>query len=249
MFEDINLPHQAPSTTLARFGDVQIPIGQSNNQQSTLFYLSLSMLEARCKAQALTILNSGRAPNDQLPESHPDIRSLAQGLFSDIARELRKSGVLPRADELASPQLATRREGYLSALDSILTNMATQRIQNSTFRQSSSLSLTNASSIGISHFDQPPNLNFSVVPNNPFSSAALTSNPFQYNSIYNREWEQISLLGKGGFGAVYKVKHRVDDLECAIKKVSKDEPRSPMSNSLEHSILSKFLFECYFTDS
>ncbi|KAB8297643.1 hypothetical protein EYC80_001451 [Monilinia laxa] len=215
--EDINLPHPAPSTALARIGNVQLPIGQSNNQQSTLFYLSL--IEARCKAQALTTLNSGRAPDDQLQENHPDVRSLAQGLFSDMAGELRKSGVLPRADELASRQFANLREGYLSTFDSILTNIASQRVQNSTFSQTSPLSLTSASSIGISHFDQPPNINLSIVPNNPFSSAALTSNPFQYRSIYHREWEQISLLGKGGFGAVYKVKHRVDDLECAIKKV------------------------------
>ncbi|RAL61198.1 hypothetical protein DID88_010277 [Monilinia fructigena] len=74
--EDINLPHLAPSTDLARIGNVQLPIGQSNNQQSTLFYLSL--IEARCKAQALTTLNSGRTPDDQLQENHPDVRSLAQ---------------------------------------------------------------------------------------------------------------------------------------------------------------------------
>lgn len=219
--EDINLHHhqEAPSTALARLEDIQLPIEQLSNRQSTLFYLSL--IEARCKAQALTALNSGRAPDDQLLGNHPDIRRLAQGLFSDMAIELRRSGVLPRADELASRQFSTLREGYLSTFDSILTNLASQRIQNSTFSQSSPLSLASASSIGVSHFDQPGNVDLAVIPRNPFSSAALTSNPFQYRSIYNREWQQLRLLGKGGFGAVYKVKHRVDDLECAIKKVSK----------------------------
>ncbi|KAF7866713.1 hypothetical protein EAF04_005555 [Stromatinia cepivora] len=215
--EDIHLPHLTPSTALTRFGDVPLPVGQSNNQQSTLFYLSL--IEARCKAQALTTLNSGRAPHDQLPENHPDIQRLAQVLFSDMAGELRRSGVLPRADELASRQFATLREGYLSTFDLILANSASQRVQNSTFSHNSILPLASGSSFGMSHFDQPPNLNLEMIPKNPFSSAALTSNPFQYRSIYNREWEQISLLGKGGFGAVYKVRHRVDDLECAIKKV------------------------------
>ncbi|TGO22682.1 hypothetical protein BPAE_0158g00010 [Botrytis paeoniae] len=215
--EDIHLPPQSPSTALTRFGDVQLPIGQSNNQQSTLFYLSL--IEARCKAQALTTLNSGRGSDDQLPENHPDIQRLAQVLFSDMAGELRRSGVLPRADELAGRQFATLREGYLSTFDSILSQSALQRVQTSTFSQNSILPLTSNSSIGMSYFDQPQNLNHAMIPKNPFSSAALTANPFQYRSIYNREWEQISLLGKGGFGAVYKVKHRVDDLECAIKKV------------------------------
>ncbi|TGO33335.1 hypothetical protein BHYA_0251g00020 [Botrytis hyacinthi] len=215
--EDIHLPLQSPSTALTRFGDVQLPIGQSNNQQSTLFYLSL--IEARCKAQALTTLNSGRGPDDQLPENHPDIQRLAQVLFSDMAGELRRSGVLPRADELAGRQFATLREGYLSTFDSILSQSALQRVQTSTFNQNSILPLTSNSSIGMSYFDQPQSLDLAMIPKNPFSSAALTANPFQYRSIYNREWEQISLLGKGGFGAVYKVKHRVDDLECAIKKV------------------------------
>lgn len=215
--EDINLPHQAPSTALARLDNAQLPIGQLNNQQSTLFYLSL--IEARCKEQALTTLNSSRAPNDQLQENHPDIQRLAQGLFSDMSNELRRSGVLPRADELASRQFAPLREGFLSTFDSILSNNALQRVNNSAFSQNSILPLRSTSSIGISHLDQPPNLNLTRVPKNPFSSAALTSNPFQYRSIYHREWEQIGLLGKGGFGAVYKVKHRVDDLVCAIKKV------------------------------
>ncbi|QSZ30157.1 hypothetical protein DSL72_004677 [Monilinia vaccinii-corymbosi] len=217
--EDININSLHPSspTALTRLGDGQLPIGQSNNQQSTLFYLSL--IEARCKAQALTTLNSGRALDDQLPENHPDIQTLAQGLFRDMAGELRKSGVLARADELASRQFANLREGYLSTFDSILKNIASQRVQNSTFGQASPFSLTSASSFDISHFDQAPNLNLAMFPKNPFSSAALTSNPFQYRSIYHREWEQISLLGKGAFGVVYKVKHRVDDLECAIKKV------------------------------
>ncbi|KAF7903777.1 uncharacterized protein EAF01_006826 [Botrytis porri] len=215
--EDIHLPFQSPSTAMMRFGDVGLPIGQSNNQQATLFYLSL--IEARCKAQALTSANSVRGPDDQLPENHPEIQRSTQRLFSHMAGELRRLGVLPRADELAGRQFAALREGYLSTFDSILSQIASQRVQTSTFSQNSILPLASNSSMEMSYFDQPQNFNLAMIPKNPFSSAALTTNPFQYRSIYNREWEQISLLGKGGFGAVYKVKHRVDDLECAIKKV------------------------------
>ncbi|ESZ92715.1 hypothetical protein SBOR_6880 [Sclerotinia borealis F-4128] len=219
--EEINPPQQSPLPialrSLTRIDDVQLPKGQSALQQSPIFSLSLSLLEERCKAQALTTLNSGRATGNKLPENHPTVQRLAQVLFSDMAGELHKSGVLPGADELASQKYASRREGYLRTLDTILSQRASQRVRNSPPNQSSLISSTSSSSIATSH--QPANLNLAVVSKNPFSSAALTSNPFQYKSIYNREWEQISLLGKGGFGAVYKVRHRVDDLECAIKKV------------------------------
>lgn len=38
-------------------------------------------------------------------------------------------------------------------------------------------------------------------------------------SRYSRDFEQISKLGKGGFGSVYRARHRVDGSDYAVKKV------------------------------
>jgi eukaryotic translation initiation factor 2-alpha kinase 3 len=54
------------------------------HQHSTLFYLSL--IEGRCRTQAATALNSGRRPEDHLPEHHPDVHGLSQHLFGEMVR-------------------------------------------------------------------------------------------------------------------------------------------------------------------
>ncbi|CCG82168.1 Eukaryotic translation initiation factor 2-alpha kinase 2 [Taphrina deformans PYCC 5710] len=39
-------------------------------------------------------------------------------------------------------------------------------------------------------------------------------------SKYKSEFQELGLLGKGGFGAVYHVRHKIDDREYAVKKIS-----------------------------
>ncbi|KAM3086271.1 hypothetical protein ACMFMG_000408 [Clarireedia jacksonii] len=194
-------------------GNIQLSKAQTN----PLFYLSL--IEARCMMQALRTLNTGRDANDQLSESHPDVQKLARGLFKEMATELEKSGILPRAGELAAQQFSSLREGYLSTFDNILENTAARRARGS--YPTSSFSIKSSQSSFSQHNLERLQTSTIMAPRklNPFSSDALTTNPFQYKSIYNREWQQIGLLGKGGFGAVYRVRNKVDEQEYAIKKV------------------------------
>ncbi|PQE22483.1 PEK kinase protein [Rutstroemia sp. NJR-2017a BVV2] len=195
-------------------GNIQLSASQKN---TLLFYLSL--IEAKCNMQALKTLNTGRDADDHLSESHPDVQELARGLFKEMAAELQKSGVLPRAGELAAQQFAGLREGYLSTFDNILENVATRRARDHSANNSLSIR-SSQSSIGQYNLDQLQKSTL-MAPRklDPFSSDALMTNPFQYKSTYHREWQQIGLLGKGGFGAVYRVRHKVDEQEYAIKKV------------------------------
>ncbi|PQE20528.1 PEK kinase protein [Rutstroemia sp. NJR-2017a BBW] len=190
---------------------------QLSSQANSLFYLSL--IEAKCNEQALKTLNTGRDADDHLPGSHPDVQKMARGLFKDMAAELQKSGVLPRAGELAAQQFAGLRESYLSTFDNILENVATRIARDHGANNSLSIR-SSQSSFGQYSLDQLQRSTI-MAPRtlDPFSSDALTTNPFQYRSTYHREWQQIGLLGKGGFGAVYRVRHKVDEQEYAIKKV------------------------------
>ncbi|CAG9858261.1 unnamed protein product [Phyllotreta striolata] len=41
-----------------------------------------------------------------------------------------------------------------------------------------------------------------------------------FNSHYHREFEEVEYIAGGGFGQVYKVKHKLDGTEYAVKKIS-----------------------------
>ncbi|KAH9416796.1 Eukaryotic translation initiation factor 2-alpha kinase 3 [Dermatophagoides pteronyssinus] len=41
-----------------------------------------------------------------------------------------------------------------------------------------------------------------------------------YNSRYLEDFEQLSLLGKGGFGWVFEAKHKIDESHYAVKRIS-----------------------------
>ena len=54
-------------------------------------------------------------------------------------------------------------------------------------------------------------------------------------SRYHNDFEEISMLGKGGFGSVVKSKNRLDGRIYAIKKVLLDEDKRRRSLSVEEN--------------
>ena len=71
------------SMALTRFHDPQSQFANMQpHQHTTLFHLSL--IEGRCRTQAASILNARRRFDEQLPENHPEVHSLAQHLFKEM---------------------------------------------------------------------------------------------------------------------------------------------------------------------
>ncbi|VDM25593.1 unnamed protein product [Toxocara canis] len=70
--------------------------------------------------------------------------------------------------------------------------------------------------------------NFSISPNidNPLSLRESTATLF-FPSRYRSDFEEIQLIGKGGFGTVFLVRSRIDNCKYAVKKI----PFSIMRNS------------------
>lgn len=64
--------------------------------------------------------------------------------------------------------------------------------------------------------------------NNVLDTISASTNDIMYNNLinnfilskYNREFEELSKLGEGGFGKVYLVKNKLDNELYAIKKIS-----------------------------
>lgn len=92
------------------------------HQHASLFYLSL--IEGRCKTQAARQLNEGVLPQDQLPDDHPEVMSLAKHLFIEMKKELVKAGMVP--EEFAGDDLPDLHQ-YLNSFDAVLNNIAPRR--------------------------------------------------------------------------------------------------------------------------
>jgi len=228
---NINVP-LAQIGTVARLGsnNFQLPDLQPH-EHSSLFYLSL--IEARCRTQAANSLNAGRRPENKLTEDDVEVRELAQDLFSGMSKQLAKAGLLPSTSQnFARPEVAGLRAGYLNTFDNILNSIATKRAETA-HKSSNSLAIDNSAS-AISTFQFSKTHALSTIPftmaddqqvqKTPLLSPttlaffnSVTANGFQ--SEYVRDYRQLCLLGKGGFGQVFKVKSILDKQEYAIKKI------------------------------
>jgi serine/threonine protein kinase len=57
------------------------------------------------------------------------------------------------------------------------------------------------------------------VPALPDLLQPLVDHPMFEMSRYLREFSEIGMIGKGGYGKVYHVKHRLDGSDYAVKKI------------------------------
>jgi translation initiation factor 2-alpha kinase 3 len=191
-------------------------------QHSKLFYLSL--IEGRCRTQAVQLLNEGRRPADNLPEQHPDVRALARVLFSEMSKELHKASILP--DEFAGQDFEDLRTRYLNTFDTVLHSIAAKGT-NSVLDPSTTGSHLNSHGLAINSGFSPFAMERKDKQRQLGSQRSLLSSLILKGSggehlptsIFKTQYGPKSLLGKGGFGHVYRVKNLVDQREYAVKKI------------------------------
>ncbi|KAG9247701.1 kinase-like domain-containing protein [Calycina marina] len=187
-------PEDVTSPTSSRMHTSQLArLGNQSMTQGELQSISfLALIEQRCKTQAAEIFG--------LPESHPKVTQLAPKLFKEMAAKLEKAGLIP--NEMATtPELEPVRAQYMNYFDDTLRTMAIQHAGPSALGRP------------ISHSNYPLTLNFPSLSLSGDRSSKLS------NSTYSKEYRQICLLGKGGFGSVYRALNHLEDREYAIKKI------------------------------
>ncbi|CAG8976922.1 hypothetical protein HYALB_00011871 [Hymenoscyphus albidus] len=190
---------------------------------SQLFYLSL--IEGRCRTQAKEHINSGRHRDDLVPEDHPEVTAFAEQLFNESYRELIKIGFIPQ--EVSFPDIKELRR-YLATFDNRLNDIVKRQpsisFADSNFRAIESYQDYTLSEFGeTSIFESSQPQALVTLPGDlsasPLRSLMYPTNGRHQESTYHRKFEEICLLGKGGFGQVFRVRHILDQQEYAVKKI------------------------------
>ncbi|KAI1212056.1 kinase-like domain-containing protein [Annulohypoxylon truncatum] len=155
-----------------------------------------SLLEDYIRTRAAEVLNAAN-PGKNYTRQSPEIQPLVRQLFAEASHKLSENGILAES-ATTDGGLGIRRQ-YLSAVDNIMAN-----------------SQTLASSVSspvhglVSQASQ-----LALVPH--LSQLDLQSEPQQ--SHYRSSFRELALLGKGGFGKVYRCFNPLDQKTYAVKKI------------------------------
>lgn len=191
-------------------------------EHSKLFYLSL--IEGRCRTQAVHLLNEGRCPADYVSEHDPEVRPLVRRLFAEMSKELHKAGILP--DEFAGQDLEDLRARYLNTFDAVLHTIAAKGT-NTVSDPSISGSIFRHNELAVGGVFSPSAMERKGKQSQYGGQQSLLSSLILKGgggehlptSIFGTQYGEKSLLGKGGFGQVFKVKNLVDQQDYAVKRI------------------------------
>ncbi|KAF2761649.1 kinase-like protein [Pseudovirgaria hyperparasitica] len=198
-----------------------------NQQHQHKDLLLHSLLEEKALANALQSLNNaGDRPHGHVySASDSEVKALAKSKYQSMATQLSSLGVLGSGSE---ESLRPLRDRYRQGLDSLLQS------------QDAGLDLSDGSISGAlpsaqGHADLSATLGRLAFAHNPFMQYSMTipnndlmplplqrllvSHRVWETSRYEKDFEQIAVLGKGGYGKVFKCRHKLDGMDYAIKQI------------------------------
>ncbi|EXJ94173.1 PEK protein kinase [Capronia coronata CBS 617.96] len=196
-----------------------------------------ALLEDFAKTRACEMMNSA-GPATSFTRSSAEIQPLARQLYQHVSQSLALGGLLPPSSTRDSPGNQQIRAAYLAGIEglalssvqatNVVTDGETQRLPSSddlvaltrsTHQQQGPFSDTVQQQMAnLSLFQAEGQSQFS----SPYSNLTFPAPPLR-QSHYDSSFQQLRLLGKGGFGRVYHTYNIFDKKEYAVKKI----PLSP----------------------
>lgn len=194
---------------------------QGNDFRQSL--LVHALLEERCINEVLADLNAGSSSTRKYSKSDAVVQARAAARYNTLCTQLNEHGLIATGPETEDFRPLRRR-----FQDGLTLLSQTGRASRGTSSASSNLemALTNLAIAGPAHGSSLPQF-----PGN-HSDALMPSHPLLDSTRYVRDFKQTGMLGKGGYGTVFQVQHRLDGLSYAVKKI-------PIGPTLLHKIQRK----------
>ncbi|KAI2630137.1 kinase-like protein [Xylaria nigripes] len=158
-----------------------------------------TLLEEYYRGRAVDILNVTN-PGRVYTRQSPEVEAIARQLFAQGSRVLSSNGLIPSGATSDESQSARRQ--YLSGLERLFAASHTPNVVES-MRQ-----------VVI----QANQLNLTTHPSNDLQ-LTLNQSPSSPLSHYKSFFREVSLLGRGGFGRVYRCYNHLDQTTYAVKKI------------------------------
>ncbi len=233
----------APTESLSTEASVESPDRQAALEETTIpnagrhrDFMFASLLEEFFKTRAAELINIGNHGSGY-HRSSPEVQPLARKLYEEASQALASNGILPTA--ITSDNVSYVRKQYLAGLNSLSMSKIQEHDLAPAVQErkqledgTSDLALVKAGRRGsaeiIRAFD--PSVTSILLEtahmslSSPHSEMQMTSGQPGYGH-YESSFQQIGMLGKGGFGTVYHAYNIFDKKGYAVKKI-------PLSASL-----------------
>jgi translation initiation factor 2-alpha kinase 3 len=201
--------------------------------QETSEWIMRALIEEKCLNDALADFEKRNLPEMRYTKDHPDVQALAKAKYEYMTQTLGKLEVLPAGPERRDSVALAVKQQVRDGLD-ILSSQSPQPDRPALMhRDASHLSIhsgiddlvvreVTSRSIGSSHFYQQESMNQSMdaIMGLPPLLRPLVDHPMFELSRYLRDFTEVCMIGKGGYGKVYQVQHRLDGSNYAVKKIN-----------------------------
>ncbi|RMZ77681.1 hypothetical protein DV738_g4317, partial [Chaetothyriales sp. CBS 135597] len=236
-----------------------ISVGESNylpsqsalpNVQHHRDMMLATLLEEWCKTRAVELMNNAGDGSNKFCRLSPEVLELAQKLYSETGQTLASTGFLPSAAISAERQPV--RQQYLAGLDGISLRAFNDgdldcipgRIPLAGGDTNHSLALVRADRrhTGLLDIMNQPIGNIITQVSSPLSDMQLRYSR-RPQGHYESCFQQLGLLGKGGFGRVYHAFNIFDRKHYAVKKIPLSVRMSQRYRESGHQELDSILRE------
>ncbi|KAL2397981.1 hypothetical protein ABEF95_016148 [Exophiala dermatitidis] len=228
----------ATTESLISQNSVALEDGQNPTIGQHRANLLSALLEDFARTRACEIMNS-TSPGVNFTRTSPEVQPLARKLYQDVSQTLALGGVLPASTVSDSQANQQTRATYLAGIERLAIGSAqsTNDLTDPRERQLALPDETAAMGGGrpahrpAGQFPDPLQHQLAGLslyqsqggfPASQYTDLTFSTSPPR-RSHYESSFQQLKLLGKGGFGRVYHAYNIFDKKEYAVKKI----PLSP----------------------
>lgn len=223
--QTLNRTGTIDSTSSDRIAEFSRDTPSVSREESSEWVLR-ALLEKTCLSEALE--EFGRQPGGAhvYTKDHPDVQALAAAKYKFMVKNLGKLNILPSGPERRDKQSQSMQEQFRQGLDYLSSQSPRPGLaprDNSLLDINSNmrgLVLASSSRNILQNPHHSPRRSIEGIASLPELLQPLIDHAMFERSRYVREFKELRMIGKGGYGKVYHVEHRLDGSNYAVKKIN-----------------------------